>query len=92
MKLTREEGIKQAAGCLIESAGAREGQVEKQEAKEMAKEMVKRTSRKAENTRSQKGCRARKKEKEIQSGVRGPDGKIKKVMRSEHLNELPCSC
>jgi len=67
----------------VESEGAREGQVENQK----AKEIVKKASRKAENTRSQKGCRARKKEKEIQSGVRGPDGKIKKVMRSKYSND-----
>lgn len=80
-KLTQEEGVEQATRHLVKSADVREEWVEKEEVREMAKK----TSRKADNTRLQQECRVRRKEREVQSGMRGLDGKIKKVMNSERL-------
>ena len=77
-KLTQAEGAEQATRRLVQTADAREEWVEKEE----AKKRVKKASRKAANTRSQQECRTRKKESEIQSGRRGQDGKVKKVIES----------
>ena len=76
-KIPQEEGIQQATRCLLQLADSREECVEKQE----AKDRVKKASFKAANTRSQQECRVRKKEREIQSGVRNSNGKIKKVFK-----------
>lgn len=65
---------------LVRSADAREEWVEKQE----TKERVKTASRRAANTCSQQEVCVRKKEREIKSGMRSPDGKtIKKVTESD---------
>ena len=83
-KLTRPEGIEQATRSLTRSVDMREEWVEKQE----AEKKLKKTSDKVANTHSQQKCRARKKESEMQSGVRGLDGKIKKV--TESINSDDC--
>jgi len=77
-KLTRVEGMDQATKHLIQSADAREEWAKKQE----AEKRVKKASQQAANTSSQQRFRERKKESEIQSGTRGPDGKTKKVTES----------
>ena len=76
-KLTRTEGIEQAARHLAQSAETREEWVERQEAEERENQVTHR----AANTTSQQRCRVRKKEREMQSGVRGPNGKITKVAK-----------
>ena len=83
-KLTRPEGIEQETRSLTQSVDTREEWVEKQE----AEKKLKKTSDKVANTHSQQKCRARKKESEMQSGVRGLDGKIKKV--TESINSDDC--
>jgi hypothetical protein len=72
-KLTQEEAAEQAAMRLVRSADAREEWVEQQDVQKRKKE----ASCRAKNTRAQQGCRERKKSREVHSGVRGPDGKIK---------------
>ena len=86
-KLTQEEGMDQATRHLIKSMDAREEWVEKQEARERAKK----ASRKAANTHSQQECRAHKKKREIQSGVRDSNAKVMKVMNLKSCRSL-CSC
>ena len=73
---------------LLQSADARDESIEEQEAKNRVKKAIRRNA----NTRSQQGCRMRKKEGEIQSGVRGPDGKIIKVTKSPtHCPVFECT-
>ena len=72
-KLTQEEAAEQAVMRLVLSADAREEWVERQDIQNRKKV----ASRRAKNTHSQRGCRERKKSREVHGGVRGPDGKIK---------------
>ena len=81
--LTKEQGVQQATKLLLQSADTREELVEKQE----AKDRVRKASCRVANKHSQQECRARKKEREIQSGVRGSDGKVKKVLKSRAFYE-----
>ena len=64
-KLTKEQGVQQATKCLLRSSDMREEQVEEQETNTRKKE----ASYRAANTRSQRECRERKREREMQSGV-----------------------
>ena len=75
-KLTKEEAAQQTIRRLVQSADAREEFVEKQEARNRKEE----THHRVKNTHSQRNSRARKKTREILSGVRGTDGKKIKVI------------
>jgi hypothetical protein len=83
-KLTPEEGMEQAASNLARSVDAREEWIEKEE----ARESMRKVSHRVANTQSQQRCRVRKKEEEIWSGARGPDGKIKKVIKSVDFHAI----
>jgi hypothetical protein len=83
-KLTQAEGLEQATRHLVQSADTRDEWVHEQEAKTRAKK----ATRQASNTHSQRESRARKKEREIQSGARRPDGKVKKVIKSDEYRAI----
>lgn len=59
--------------------------MERQEAKNMRKKVFRRTA----NTHSQQKHRVHKKKREIQSGIRDSDGKIKKVIGSCSYHVTP---